>query len=238
MSTTNTPRGAGAGTGAGTDPAAEAAVITPGANGPRRSVRASGPLFAWRTVDLITCAMIGVAFGVVFWAWGLIYAVPSDALSAIFPPLAGLFGAPWLMAGVVGGLVIRRPGAALFAEIVAASVEALIGTHWGVSTLVSGIVQGLGAELVFAALAYATWRVWVAMAAGALAGAFESVYEWFSYWQDWGMDYKLAHLVILAASGAIVAGGLSWALVRALASAGTLRALPPGAELAERTAAR
>ena len=48
------------------------------------------PLFRWRTIDLLTCAFIGVAFGVAYWAWYLLYQAPSTALGAVFPPLQGI----------------------------------------------------------------------------------------------------------------------------------------------------
>ena len=44
-------------------------------------------------------------------------------------------------------------------ERVGATVSALIGTQWGFATLLSGVVQGLGAELVFALFLYANWRL-------------------------------------------------------------------------------
>ena len=68
----------------------------------------------------------------------------------------------WLIAGVVGALVIRKPGAALFVETVAAIVSALLGAQWGVITIVYGVVQGLAVELVFAAFLYRRWRLAVA----------------------------------------------------------------------------
>ena len=34
----------------------------------------------------------------------------------------------------------------------------------------------------------------------------EAVYEWFNYWTDWDMGYKVAYLVILTAAGALIAG--------------------------------
>ena len=120
-----------------------------------KTITASGPLTRWRTIDLLTCAFLGVAFGVAYWAWGLVYSVPSEAVSAAFPPLGALFNWPWLVAGIVGMLIIRRPGAAVFTELLAAVVSALIGTQWGLTTLVSGLVQGLGVELGFAVFAYA-----------------------------------------------------------------------------------
>ena len=198
-----------------------------------RTILATAPLGRWRTIDLITCAFLGVAFGVVYWAWGIAYAGPNTAISTGFPPLGALTNWPWLMAGVVGGLIIRRPGAAVFAELLAAVVSMLVGTQWGAATFWSGAIEGLGAELGFAILAYRSFGPLAAALAGALSGAFEAVFEWYSYWTDWAWDYKLAYLGLLAASGAVLAGLLSWALTRALAAGGALAAFPPGQELRE-----
>jgi energy-coupling factor transport system permease protein len=198
-----------------------------------RTILATRPLARWRTIDLLTCAFVGVAFGVAYWAWDLVYGVPSGALTLVFPPLVGLAGGPWLMAGVVGGLVVRRPGAAFFAELVAAVVEGLLGNKWGASTMISGALQGLGAEIAFAVLAYASFGLGAAVLAGALAAPLEALYEWYAYWTDWDMGYKVAYLAIFTVSGAVIAGGLGWLLVRGLARAGALNALPPGQEIRE-----
>jgi energy-coupling factor transport system substrate-specific component len=200
------------------------------------TITASGPLTRWRTIDLLTCAFLGVAFGVAYWAWGLVYAVPSNAVSAAFPPLGALFNWPWLVAGIVGMLIIRRPGAAVFTELLAAVVSALIGTQWGLTTLVSGLVQGLGVELGFAAFGYAVYRWAPLLLGGFLGGAFEAVYEWYSYWTDWGWDYKVAYLLLLGASVAVLGSLLSVALTRGLASVGALNPFPPGQEVREQRA--
>jgi energy-coupling factor transport system substrate-specific component len=198
--------------------------------GRRRSIRATAPLTGWRTVDILTVAFLGAAFGVAYWAWGQVYQVPGAVLTAVFPPLAGVTAAPWLVAGVVGGLVVRRPGAALFCEVVAALVSMLPGTQWGVSTLVAGVLQGLGAEAAFALTGYAVFGLGTAVLAGALAAPLEAVYEWFVYWSAWGWDWKVAYLLVLTAAGALVAGPLAWLLTRGLAASGALAAFPPGRE--------
>lgn len=198
-----------------------------------RSIRATAPLMAWRTIDILTITFLGAAFGIAYWGWGLAYQAPSTALTTIFPPLAGITGAPWLIAGVVGGLVVRRPGAALLCEVVAALVSMIPGTQWGFTTLISGILQGLGAELAFAILGYGAYGLAAAMFAGAMSAPLEAVYEWFVYWSDWGWSYKTAYLVILTAAGAVIAGGLGWVITRALAAAGALGAFPPGQEARE-----
>lgn len=223
MSTTNNPAGP-----AGTK---DSSTTTRPAR--RGSIRASGPLLGWRTVDLLTVAFLGAAFGIAYWGWGLAYAAPADGLAAIFPPLQGVTGAPWLMAGVVGGLVIRRPGAALLCEVIAALVSMLPGTRWGASTLISGILQGLGAEIAFLLLGYAVFGLGAAVLAGALSAPLEALYEWSTYWTDWGMDYKVAYAVILTVAGAVIAGGVGWLLTQALARAGALGAFPVGQEVRE-----
>lgn len=200
---------------------------------PGRSIRATPPLMAWRTVDILTIAFLGAAFGIAYWGWGMVYEGPSTLLTGVFPPLAGITGAPWLMAGVMGGLVVRRPGAALLCELVAALVSMLPGTKWGFSTFLAGVLQGLGAEIGFALLGYAAFGLGAALLAGALSAPIEAVYEWFAYWSGWSWDYKIAYLVILTVAGAVVAGGLSWLLTRALAAAGALNAFPPGQEARE-----
>lgn len=209
---------------------------TPPSTHTRRSLRASGRLRQWRTVDLLTIAFLGAAFGVAYWAWGLVYSAPANGLAAIFPPLQGITGAPWLMAGVVGGLVVRRPGAALGCEVIAALVSMLPGTQWGSATLVSGILQGLGAEIAFLLLGYAAFGLGAALLAGALSAPLEAVYEWGTYWTDWDMPYKLAYGAILTVAGAVIAGGVGWLLTRGLARAGALNAFPAGQEVRERHA--
>jgi energy-coupling factor transport system permease protein len=208
-------------------------TTTSGSRG--RTVLARRPLGRYRTVDLVTPALLGVAFGVLFWAWDLIYNAPSAAMGAIFAPLAGLWYSPWLLAGVVGGLLVRRPGAALLTEVVAASVEALIGSQWGWTTLLSGALQGLGVEVVLAVFLWRRFGPLVALLAGFASAAFEVVgYEWHSYYADWSWSYKLAYLGIFGVSCGVVAGLGGLALVRALARLGAVNMMPPGEEELER----
>jgi energy-coupling factor transport system substrate-specific component len=192
----------------------------------------------YRTIDLVTIATLAVAIGVTFWAWGKAYAGISGLAVFSFPPSVGLLAGPWLLAGVMGGLIIRRPGAALVTEVAAAAVSGLVpgGTEWGMSVLVAGFWQGLGAELILAVFLYRRFSLPVAALAGAMAGAIESVYEWNAYYEGvfTGSD-RLAHLGFFALSGAVVAGGGGWLLTRALARAGVLDSFGPGRELHERS---
>lgn len=200
------------------------------------SVLATRPLMGWRTVDLLTVAFLGVAFGVAYWGYGLLYNGPISALGLAFQPLFGLFVGFWFIAGIVGGLVVRRPGAALACELIAAIVSALFGNQWGVTTVVSGLAQGIGAELAFAAFGYAAFGPAVALLAGALSAPLEWVYEIFAYFTDWSWTWKLAYLPLMVISGIVIAGLGGWLLTGALARAGALNPFPPGQEVLEKRA--
>ena len=183
----------------------------------------------WRTVDIVVAAVLAVAFGVLFWAWGLLWSA-IDPVFAGFRPAAAVMVGVWLMAGVVGALVIRKPGAALFVETVAATVSALLGAQWGLITILYGVVQGLAVELVFAAFIYRRWRLAVAVMAGLASGAASAVLDFFYSYPAWSVAWKGTWLVIAAVSGAVIAGALGWAMVRSLARTGVLAPFASGRE--------
>jgi energy-coupling factor transport system substrate-specific component len=224
MSSTNTPATSAESTSTSSAP-------TPTAR--RGSILASRPLTGWRTVDLLTIAFLGAAIGIAFWGWGVFYNGPLSAIKFGFAPAAGLLAGPWFLGGVIGGLVVRRPGAALLCEVVAALVSMIPGTEWGATVLVSGVVQGLGAELAFALLGYRFFGVLAAVLAGALSGPFAATYESLTWAKDWALSWKLAYAGVLAVSGAAWAGLGGWALTKALARAGALGAFPAGQEARE-----
>jgi energy-coupling factor transport system substrate-specific component len=183
----------------------------------------------WRTVDIVVAAVLAVAFGVLFRFWGILWSA-MDPVFAGFKPAGGAMYGVWLMAGVVGALIIRKPGAAIFVELIAAVVESLLGSTWGTSTVVYGFVQGLGAELIFLLFLYRRWTLPVTALAGAVVGVGAAVLDFVYYYAEWTAGWKIAHLSIVTASAAIVAGVVSWLLVRALAATGVLAPFPAGRE--------
>ena len=191
-------------------------------------------ILRWRVVDIVVASVIAVASGVVFWAWGQFATPISAPLQAALPGLQGLGNGPWLFAGVLGALVIRKPGAAIFTELVAASVSALIGTQWGGLTLLSGLVQGLGVEIVFALFLYGNWRLYVALIAGAGAGIAESILDLTVWYVGAKVEFAIVYTVSTIVSGIVIAGLGSWLLVRALARTGALSRFAAGREVTGR----
>ncbi|TCO39617.1 energy-coupling factor transport system substrate-specific component [Rathayibacter tanaceti] len=183
----------------------------------------------WRVVDIVVASVVAVASGIVFWAWGLATNVLGLAFEFL-PGLGGLLGGGWLFAGVLGGLIIRKPGAAVYTELVAAAVSALIGTQWGFLVLLSGLVQGLGAEIVLALFLYRSGRPLVAILAGGGAGLALAINDLLFYYPANDDLFRTVYVLSSIVSGAVLAGLLPWLAVRGLAASGALDRFASGRE--------
>lgn len=178
---------------------------------------------SWRVIDIIIAAVLGVATGLIFWVWNSLGYAWTVAMDALTPGFGGLALGIWLLGGVLGGLVIRKPGAAIFVEVLAAAVSALLGNQWGIETLYHGLAQGIGAELVFAAFAYRRFTLPVAMLAGVGASLGNFLVSLFTSANlAKSLAFNSIYLTCGAISGAILAGILGFWLVKALAGTGAL----------------
>lgn len=209
------------------DPAAVPTAPAPSDGAPR-----AGRLRTrWRVVDIVVASVLGVAAGLVFTLWDLGYGPIGTGLGLVLPGAQALVGGVWLFAGVLVGIVVRKPGAALYGELVAAAVEALVGNEWGGwLTLLSGLVQGVGAEIVLALFLYRVYRFPVVVLAGAAAGLALGLNDCIVSYPGYAAAFKVVYVICAVVSGAVIAGGGSWLIVRALARTGVLGAFAAGRE--------
>ncbi|HEY3482143.1 MAG TPA: ECF transporter S component, partial [Streptomyces sp.] len=150
------------------------------------------PQSGWRVVDIVVASVLGVAFGVVFQVWNGAWELAKPIFIG-FPPIQGVMYGIWLVPAVLVPLIVRRPGAALLAETVAAAVSALLGAQWGLQTLVYGLLQGAAAEMAFAFTLYRSWNLVTAMLAAALAGAAAVLLDLQFFYADWAAGYQVAY---------------------------------------------
>jgi energy-coupling factor transport system substrate-specific component len=181
----------------------------------------------WRTVDIVVTAVLGVAFGVVFWAWNLLWAATGAAFTA-FPPAQALMYGVWLLPAVVAPLIVRKPGAAIFAETVAAIVSALLGAQWGAQVVLYGLIEGLAGELGYAVFRYRRFGWAQALLSAVLAGAAAAVLDLVYWYPLWTAGWKLTYVLVVVASTVVVCGVGGTALVRALARTGALSSFAAG----------
>lgn len=182
---------------------------------------------SWRTVDIVVTAAIAVAFGVVIWGWNALWAAATPLFVAI-PPAQNILYGTWLVPGVIAGLIVQKPGAAFFAEVVAAAVSLILGSQWGLDAALSGVFQGAGAELAFVLFRYRRWDLVSALLAAALSAVGAWLHDMPLFYAALPLTDQLVIGAFMVISALVIAGLGSWWLTRALVQTGVLAQFPSG----------
>jgi energy-coupling factor transport system substrate-specific component len=178
----------------------------------------------WRTRDFIVAAALAVPLGLV---WSFAYGFVWLTARGILPQLGDVFDGFYIVGGVLVGYVIRRPGAALLGEMVAAAIE-LPFTSFGAVVLVLGLLQGVGVEAVFLAVRYRRFDLPIMLLAGAMGALVVTLL--YSYptegWLGLAVGVQVLRLVLKLVGGAILAGLVGKLIGDALVQTGVLNNFP------------
>ncbi|MBM7097418.1 ECF transporter S component [Bacillus sp. H-16] len=188
---------------------------------------------AWKLREIVLMSILGVVFGVIY----LMFYFFGQGLRNVLAPFGlGPFGYEvifgiWFIVSIITAYVIRKPGAALISETIAATIQVLIGSPAGPRLIVSGLIQGLGAEVVFAATRWKNYNLSVLVLAGVSAAIFSFVWGWFiSGFAALSTSMVLAMFIVRCISGALLAGLLGKWISDQLANTGVLRSYALGKE--------
>lgn len=176
----------------------------------------------WKLRDIVLAAILSVVCGAIYMGWDfLTQPLFSGTLSPAVGALAN--GLWWIAAGIVP-YIVRRPGAALLAEVVSAFFEFAFGSPYGTGAIVSGLVQGLGAEAGFALGGWQRYGAGMMMLAGALGGVGNSLQWLFQYGGDkYTIGVIAGYVIVTMISGALLGGLLPKWVGDALNRTGGLR---------------
>jgi energy-coupling factor transport system permease protein len=180
-----------------------------------------------KLVDILTTIVISVVFGIIYKIWGPLYYFVKPFGFHVDQLIYGM----WFIAASVAYLLIRKPGVALLAEIAASSGEFIMGSEWGLEVLIYGVVQGLLAEVVFAAFRYKRFDVLV-VSLGAIGATIGSlVMDFYKGYIESLAPWNLALFLIARFIGAVViAGVFAVSLVKALEKTGVTQMLRPASK--------
>ena len=158
----------------------------------------------WKLKEVVLMSVFAVVFAVVY----LLFVQVGNIWSGVIGPIAyeWIFGI-WFIVSIICAYIIRKPGAALLSETMAAIIEVMIGNAVGPRLIVSGIVQGLGAEVAFAATGYKRYDWWVLCLAGIGSAVFSFAYGFFvSGYAALDPSLLVLMFTLRVMSGAIIAG--------------------------------
>ena len=178
---------------------------------------------SWTLRETFIIAVLGAVFGVLYLAWVQVWLVTQALLGSLTMDVVMGF---WFVASIVAAAIIRKPGVAIAAEMMAAVVQILLGSPAGLLLLVTGAVQGAGAEVVFAATRWRNYSLPVLMAAGVGAAVFSFAYTWIRF--NYGAlqpSILLAMFSLRCLSGALLGGWLGHLIVQSLYKTGVLSGL-------------
>jgi energy-coupling factor transport system substrate-specific component len=170
-------------------------------------------LAGWETRDLILAAVVGAVFGVIFSLWTGVYAFFGSFLG----PWNDLVGGVWWLPGILVPYIVRKPGAALVAESLAAFISFLAGSPYGfIGAVVPGIIQGLGIEVVFMLFAWKRYDLLVLILAGVAGATTGFVYLWPIYYLAYSTEallityaaYVIGVVVLASIAGKILGDAL------------------------------
>ena len=165
----------------------------------------------WELKDVIMMAILGVVFAAVYLAvfqGGLALSTALTPLGLSAFSFEIIYGV-WFMAATLAAYIIRKPGVALITELLAAAVELLMGNSGGLTVVLTGLIQGAGAELAFALFRYKKWNLLSMSLAGILSALFIFCYE-------------LYYLNYIALAPALLAAQLAVRFVSAVVFSGVI----------------
>jgi energy-coupling factor transport system substrate-specific component len=177
----------------------------------------------WTLRETLVVAVIGVVFAALYIGWVQVWLLAQALFGTVTMDVVMGF---WFTASIVAAAIIRKPGVAFAAEVFAAAVEIVMGAPGGLILLLSGVIQGAGAEAGLALFRWRRFDLTALMVSGAVAAVFSFVYTWIRF--DYGAlapTLLVLMFVLRLASGALLGGLLGWLIAQAVQKTGALRGL-------------
>jgi energy-coupling factor transport system permease protein len=179
--------------------------------------------FHWSLREILILAVLGAVFGVLYLGWVQIWLIAQAVFGAVTMDVVMGF---WFIVSIIAAAIIRKPGAAIASEMLAALTEILLGSPAGLLLLLAAFVQGAGAEVVFAARGWRDYRLPVLMAAGIGSAVFSFAYTWIMFnYSALAPGLLVAMFVLRCLSGAVLGGLFGHYIVEALYRTGVLSGL-------------
>lgn len=101
----------------------------------------------FKTKEVVIVAMVAAVVGVIFTLLDYAYMPLSAVLGTVFMELT--FGI-YMLSPALPMYIVRKPGFAIFGALVAAGVNLLLGSPYGLQLILAGVLEAIGVEIGFA----------------------------------------------------------------------------------------
>ena len=168
------------------------------------------------TMDILTMAVVA-AIGAVLSSFVINPIVRSLQIASPFVSMWP--GALHLLSIVLGGLLIKKPGAGMITALINGLCQMIFGSASGALCLVYGVGNGVGAEIGLLLFRYKPSLLCTMITAGlaTTTAFFVDLIYWYS---NFDLTFKIIYEIDAFFAGAIVCGLVSWIMLLALRKAG------------------
>lgn len=97
-----------------------------------------------KTKEIVVVAMVAAVIGVIFTLLDYAYMPMSAVLGQVFMEIT--FGV-YMLSPALPMYLVRKPGVAIFGALVAAGVNLLLGSPYGIQLILAGVLEALGIEI-------------------------------------------------------------------------------------------
>lgn len=101
----------------------------------------------YKTKEIVVVAMVAAVIGVLFTLMDYAYMPLSAILGTVFMELTF---AIYMLSPALPMYIVRKPGVAIFGALVAAGVNLLLGSPYGLQLVLAHTLEALGVEIAYA----------------------------------------------------------------------------------------
>ena len=189
----------------------------------------------WQLKDVLMVAIIGVLFSFLYLACVYIGMGVTTALTPLgwgalgYEPFYGIF----FMAASTAVFIIQKPGVGIVAEVIAATLEVLMGNLFGPGVILTGLIQGAAVELVFFITRYRVFNMKTMILGSISVAVIIFIYHfWESQFYLYPAEISAVMLIVRVASSIVFTGVIATLIGKGLAKTGILKAYPLGQKYA------
>lgn len=170
-------------------------------------------------LELVFLFVSSVALGVLFWVYSFPYKILSPVLKLV--GINGIFAGFYHLGGPLMMYILRKPGSAFLGEALSAAISGF-ASPYGVISLFSGLMQGLGSEMVFFLTRYRRFGTLILIIASIVSAVFGYVVVYFFYYRYFSTSRNIMRLLCEVLSSIFLSGLLSKKLGDRMAKTGAL----------------
>lgn len=188
--------------------------------------------FHWRVADIALASSLAAVFGVIYWGFTMVFfSQISPVLRTILPGFGSILHGVWYLSGPLALLLIRKPGAAIYVNVLGAVFENILGNQFSAfMVIISAALQAVFSEIPFVITKYKKYNLSLSIISGVLTAIEYGIYLMFVIYQGKNANYLTIHMICEIISGLVIAGIIPWVLFVAIRKTGALSNFASGRE--------